>query len=72
MLYPVMTQASVARESPGNDRSRAGKATFTMERSSEAMNAPRAVTTKTAWRSGRPSACLGPAVCRPGRGVPVG
>ena len=35
------------RGSWGNDFSRAGKATLTMERSSEAMKAPRAVTTNT-------------------------
>ena len=48
MLYPVITQARAARESWGKERSRAGKATFTMERSSDAMNAPSAVTTKIA------------------------
>ena len=41
-----MTQARVARLSWGKERSMAGKATLTMDRSSEAMNAPRAVTTK--------------------------
>jgi hypothetical protein len=45
-----MTQASDARESWGKECSRAGKATFTIERSSEAMKAPRAVTTKTRFR----------------------
>jgi len=41
-----MTQASVARLSWEKECSRAGKATFTMDRSREAMKAPRAVTTK--------------------------
>ena len=48
MLYPVITQASDAGASCENERSSAGKATLTIERSSEAMNAPRAVTTNTA------------------------
>jgi len=50
MLYPVITQASDARESWGKECSRAGKATFTIERSREAMKAPRAVTAKTRFR----------------------
>ena len=53
MLYAMITQASDARDPWEKDRSRAGKATFTIERSSEAMNAPRAVTTNIAVR--RPS-----------------
>jgi hypothetical protein len=51
MLYPVMTHARVARESPEKVRSRAGKATFTTDRSREAMNAPRAVTANTRFRA---------------------
>jgi len=50
MLYPVMTQVSSALESRGKARSSAGKATFTIDRSSEAMNAPRAVTRNTTPR----------------------
>ena len=47
------------RESWGKECSRAGKATFTIERSSEAMKAPRAVTTNTAllWPKGSGAAC---------------
>src|SRR5438093_963740 len=47
-----MTHASVEREVSGNDRCKAGKATLTIERSSEAMNPPRAVTANR--RAGRP------------------
>ena len=45
-----MTQASEAVESPRKVRSSAGKATFTIDRSNEAMKAPSAVTAKTAPR----------------------
>jgi len=45
-----MTQASDALVSWGNECSSAGKATFTIERSREAMKAPRAVTTNTSVR----------------------
>ena len=48
----MITQAKVARGSWGKERSSAGKATFTIERSSEAMNAPMAVTTKTVAATG--------------------
>ena len=50
MAYPVMTQANAARLSSGKDRCSAGNATFTIDRSNDAMNAPRAVTKKTAPR----------------------
>ena len=42
----MITQARLARESCEKVRSNAGKATFTIERSSEAMKAPSAVTKK--------------------------
>ena len=47
MPYPMITQASSDFGSLGKDRSSAGKATLTIERSSDAMNAPSAVTRKT-------------------------
>ena len=52
-----MTQARVARLSPGKERWRAGNATLTIDRSSDAMKAPSAVTAKTIqprspWSSG--------------------
>jgi hypothetical protein len=50
MAYPVITHARAALVSWGNDRSRAGKATFTIERSSDAIKAPSAVTKNTAPR----------------------
>ena len=40
MLYPVITQANVERGLWEKERSRAGNATFTMDKSSDAMNAP--------------------------------
>src|ERR1019366_3987035 len=60
-----MTQAREACASWGKDRSSAGNATFTIERSSEAMKAPRAVTAKTtrrrlrAWRPATGPASVG-------------
>jgi hypothetical protein len=45
-----MTHASAAALASGYERSRSGKATLTMERSSAAMKAPRAVSAKTAER----------------------
>jgi hypothetical protein len=46
----VITHASVARGSLGNERSSAGNATLTIDRSSDAMKAASAVTTKMTRR----------------------
>ena len=50
-----MTQASVDRDVSGKEWARAGKTTLTMERSSEAMNPPNAVTAKIG--QGTPPRC---------------
>jgi hypothetical protein len=47
MEYAVITHAKIAVESCENDFSRAGKATFTIDKSSEPIKAPSDVTKNT-------------------------
>jgi hypothetical protein len=51
MEYAVITQVSAAVVSPEKLRSSAGKATLTMERSSDPMKAPSEVTRKISVRT---------------------